>query len=191
MSPTIRIDDDVYEVLKAQAEPFVDTPNSVLRRLFKLDATEPAQDVDIVESDSRSHPLLASVPTAPAPKPTTPTSQRRGKKPSTTKRHRAPAGTLLPEARYEMPLLRTLVELGGSAQSRQIIDLVGEKLKGDLTEVDKEMLSSGVIRWQNRVQFVRLGLIKQGLMAKDAPRGVWAISEAGRIVVSQHESGVA
>jgi hypothetical protein len=35
--PTIRIDHDVYEWLQAQAVPFDDTPNSVLRRLAGLD----------------------------------------------------------------------------------------------------------------------------------------------------------
>jgi hypothetical protein len=30
--PTIRIDDDVYDWLQRRAKPFVDTPNSVLRR---------------------------------------------------------------------------------------------------------------------------------------------------------------
>ena len=40
MSPTIRISDDVYEHLKQNAEPFVDTPDSVLRRLLGLDDGE-------------------------------------------------------------------------------------------------------------------------------------------------------
>jgi len=35
--PTIRIDDDVYSWLRAQAVPFEDTPNSVLRRIAQLD----------------------------------------------------------------------------------------------------------------------------------------------------------
>lgn len=35
--PTIRIDNDVYVWLKSLAIPFEDTPNSVLRRLAKLD----------------------------------------------------------------------------------------------------------------------------------------------------------
>lgn len=34
--PTIRIDEEVYSWLKSQAEPFEDTPNSVLRRLAGL-----------------------------------------------------------------------------------------------------------------------------------------------------------
>jgi hypothetical protein len=35
--PTIRIDDEVYDWLKKLACPFEDTPNSVLRRIAKLD----------------------------------------------------------------------------------------------------------------------------------------------------------
>lgn len=37
MMPNIRIDDDVWNYLKKKAEPFEDTPNSVLRRLFRLE----------------------------------------------------------------------------------------------------------------------------------------------------------
>jgi hypothetical protein len=33
----IEIDNDVYETIKANAEPFVDTPNTVLRRLLGVD----------------------------------------------------------------------------------------------------------------------------------------------------------
>ncbi len=36
--PTIRIDGDVWKWLKKQAEPFEDTPNSILRRVAQLDA---------------------------------------------------------------------------------------------------------------------------------------------------------
>jgi hypothetical protein len=37
VSPTIRIDEAVWEWLKSHARPFEDTPNSVLRRLAGLD----------------------------------------------------------------------------------------------------------------------------------------------------------
>src|SRR3954471_15181098 len=33
--PTIRLDADVYDALKKLAEPFTDTPNSVIRRLLE------------------------------------------------------------------------------------------------------------------------------------------------------------
>lgn len=36
MAPTIRVDDEVYAALQAEAKPFIDTPNSVLRRKFGL-----------------------------------------------------------------------------------------------------------------------------------------------------------
>lgn len=35
--PTIRIDEEVYSWLQTQARPFEDTPNTVLRRIAKLD----------------------------------------------------------------------------------------------------------------------------------------------------------
>jgi hypothetical protein len=37
MSPVIRVDDEVLAWLTKQATPFVDTPNSVLRRVARLD----------------------------------------------------------------------------------------------------------------------------------------------------------
>ena len=46
MQPMIEIDDDVLEMLKAKAEPLVDTPSSVLRRVLGL---EPDSDEANVE----------------------------------------------------------------------------------------------------------------------------------------------
>ena len=56
MMPTIRIDDEVWAWLKGHAQPFEDTPNSVLRRIAKLD---PPPD--------RSAQPLPAVPRAAAP----------------------------------------------------------------------------------------------------------------------------
>lgn len=44
MSPTIRIDDDVFKALQRRATAFVDTPNDVLRRLLKLRNAHPRRD---------------------------------------------------------------------------------------------------------------------------------------------------
>jgi len=35
--PTITVDEDVWKELQQRAEPFIDTPNTVLRRLLSLD----------------------------------------------------------------------------------------------------------------------------------------------------------
>lgn len=45
--PTIRIDDEVYAWLQAQATPFEDNPNSVLRRVAGLDTA--AEELDLFD----------------------------------------------------------------------------------------------------------------------------------------------
>lgn len=169
--PNIRIDQEVYEALKKQAEPFVDTPNAVLRRLVGLEAASTGEGIQ---------------PAVPKEAPRNGPRRRRGAK-STSKggwsrrrAPRAPAGSLLPEEEYIEPLLATLAERGGSAPVREVIEEVGRKLDGKLTPGDRETLASGGIRWRTRVQFVRLRLVEQGLLARNAPRGVWALTEAGR-----------
>jgi hypothetical protein len=55
--PTIRIDDEVYEHLKQEAEPFVDTPNSVLRRVLQLNTPpEPKGEVEDETHSDRMRP---------------------------------------------------------------------------------------------------------------------------------------
>lgn len=175
---SIIVDDEVFAELQSQAEPLVDDANSVLRRVLNLSPNgHQASDVArATVADIEPSKSAASQSRQPAPKPST----KRKKKSD-----RAPKGSLLPEAEYELPLLETLVELNGSAPTSDVVDVLGKKLEGKLTDVDRETISSGEIRWRNRVQFVRLGLIKEGLMVKDSPRGVWEITDEGRERVAQ------
>jgi restriction system protein len=92
-------------------------------------------------------------------------------------------------SRYELPLLRVLVGAGGQGPSREIIDGVGRELKDHLTPLDLDSLPSGGVRWQNRIQFVRLRLIERGLMERDTPRGIWAISDRGREYLARVAEG--
>lgn len=178
---SIIVDDEVFAELQSLAEPLVDDANTVLRRVLNLSSngshtTGTGADVVVADEPAES---------APAP------SRQRGRKQSAPRKKRsdrAPKGSLLPEAEYELPLLEALVELDGSAPTSDVVDLLGKKLEGKLTDVDRETISSGDIRWRNRVQFVRLGLIKEGLMAKDSPRGVWEITDEGRKRVAQIEA---
>lgn len=87
-------------------------------------------------------------------------------------------GHLLPERDYEIPLLQTLVELGGSAPTGDVLDALEPKLA--LTPLDREQLSSGGLRWRNRAQFVRHKLVQVGDLADRSPFGVWEITEQGR-----------
>jgi Mrr N-terminal domain len=176
MSPNIRIDKDVYDFLKLHAEPFQDTPNSVLRRLLKIPATT-------VGKNENSPTLVASKRvTRPAHR----RPQRSRKRKSTP---RAAPGSILPEHEYVAPVLASINERGGSATAREVIEDVGRALNGKLTEKDQAKLSSGGIRWHNRVQFVRLKLTEEGLLAKNSPRGVWQLTEAGARAAKGRNSG--
>jgi len=64
MTPTIRIDNQVWEYLKRKAEPFEDTPNSVLRRLFGLDRAQLRRNRRVPGRTPQSHyriPILQTL----------------------------------------------------------------------------------------------------------------------------------
>ena len=185
---SIVVDEEVFAELQQRAEPLVDDANSVLRRVFKLTPTG---------SDGRSGPSDGTMGLggpAEAPKavshPATAAARRRKRQPSSTgsaTRHdRAPKGSLLAQAAYTVPLLEALLEFGGSAPTAEVVERVGQKLESSLTEVDRGILNSGEVRWKNRVQFVRIGLVKEGYIAKNSSRGVWEITEAGRRRAAEH-----
>jgi hypothetical protein len=175
VSPTIRIDEEVFDELKKHAEPFIDTPNSVLRRLLGLSearaATNGSSDRDLERDEG-----LGRSANEPGPSP----SRHRRRRSKTPRAPRAKTGTILAEAEYEIPMLEVIAEHGDLAAAREVLDELETRLGGLLTEVDKEPLASGDIRWRNRAQFVRLRLVEQGDLVKNSPRGIWALTEQGR-----------
>ena len=180
---TIKIDEEVFRALQSHAEPLVDDPNSVLRKLLSLDSsTDPPTAIPNGPDDQLKGPLSSRQAQSP---------QRSNKKrPSPrlstrSKSERAPKGSLLPEAAYVFPLLTALNEAGGSGPASEIVQRVGELLANQLTETDHDLVNTGKVRWKNRLQFVRLDLIKGGLMKSDSPRGIWEISDDGRSRLNQ------
>jgi hypothetical protein len=151
LAQLVEIDDEVWNELKARAEPFVDTPNSVLRRLLGLSP-------DGADAERR---LLG------------------------THVDRAPIGSLLPEAEYVLPILRVLVDRGGSAPAKDVVAAVGGILADRLKDRDRETLPNGGQRWQNRIQFSRLKMKERGLLKRGSPRGLWEITDAGVQLVAE------
>jgi len=98
------------------------------------------------------------------------------------RKSRLPRGLRTPEDAFRRPILEALAELGGRARISEVLDLVGEKMKGVLTEYDFEPLASQpkTMRWRNTAQWCRNTLVREGLMMSDTPYGIWEITEAGR-----------
>lgn len=179
MCPMIDLDADIFEYLQARATPFVDTPNTVLRRELGLPEV-PESPAALAASTSTPDPSLV-VPERRPVRPTPGGGRRPQKKQKASRqRTRAATGTLLPEDRYIQPLLKVLDDAGGKAPFREVVDAVGKLMHDEFLPADFEALDSGGIRWQSRLQFVRLRLVERGLLERDSPRGIWVITEAGR-----------
>jgi hypothetical protein len=167
MAPTIEISDELYALLEREARPFVETtPEAVLRRLLE----------EYLDGARASGRVRQATDSEPEQRP----ADRRGRTRTAGRAKRARRGSLLPEQEYELPILRALEEAGGTAPSKLVTEAVGQALASRLTDLDKEPLRSGDIRWQNRVQFTRLRLVEEGFLKKDSPRGTWEISDKGR-----------
>lgn len=163
MSPSVRVDSDVYDFLRKRAEPFIDTPNSVLRRLLGLEDSE-ATRPSARRSRSGAQPGHEA-------------KRRRRRRGSA--RRPAPS-SLLPQDEYVGPILDAIVAAGGAAPTQTILQAVGQRLQSKFHQADRERLPTGGIRWQNRAQWVRLRLVEEGLLSKDSPRGIWQVTDQGR-----------
>ncbi len=177
----IEVDKEVFEKLQSLAEPLVDDANSVLRRVLGIAGNEPgAKATSRPPARPRSGAAGGlAVESRPSARHDQDSVNRREAR--LEKVGRARRGSLLPQAAYEMPVLESLIELGGSAPSSVVIDRVGARLETQFTDIDRDKTSGkGVIRWRNRTQFARHGLVEKGQMLRDSPHGVWEISQAGR-----------
>jgi hypothetical protein len=91
-------------------------------------------------------------------------------------------GSRTPESMFYIPILRVIVSLGGRGRVREILPLVEGEMKESLGFRDYETMKndSDQPRWANTVRWARDSLVKEGLLEKGSPRGIWEISEAGR-----------
>ncbi|MBC7249931.1 MAG: winged helix-turn-helix domain-containing protein [Anaerolineae bacterium] len=105
------------------------------------------------------------------------------------RRKRLRKGEMTPQASYRLPILRALVELGGSAPVSAVLDRVYEMMAAELKEVDLELLSDGrSVRWRNAAQWERASMVNDGLLVSGSPRGIWEITEAGRAYLREHRA---
>jgi restriction system protein len=98
-------------------------------------------------------------------------------------------GLRTPNDAFHLPILKALVQLGGSGQVQDVLKAVEEMMADQLNKYDYQSIPSNpkIIRWENNAQWARVKLIEQGFMASDSPRGIWEITDAGRERVAQSD----
>lgn len=96
-----------------------------------------------------------------------------------------------PETAFREPLIIALGSMGGRASASKAVEGVGRMLKDLLTDDDRRPTRSGAVRWENRVQWVRLHLKEEGLIRSDSPTGTWELSEAGWRRYHELQAGLA
>jgi Mrr restriction endonuclease-like protein len=94
---------------------------------------------------------------------------------------RGTEGELLPEGEYWLPILELLAEAEGKARGSDVIAALEGRLGNRLTPRDRDVLRMGEVRWQNRARFARLRMKERGLISSDSPRGIWEITDRGRV----------
>jgi hypothetical protein len=158
MMPTIRIDDDVFQGLKSMAEPFTDTPNTVIRRLLK----------EYRERGGKgSGPAAAGAAVGEA----VGASNR-----DTTR------AALTPQPVYEEFLLFVLSnQFAGRAGKREATAAVLEEMnsRGLIGAPERERVSTGETKAENTVAWGRNALKERGLLSRDSPRGMWELTAEG------------
>lgn len=157
MARTIQLSDATYRRLLRQALSFGDTPEDVINRLLEV----------VGDGDPLRREEIRKVIRETKESP------------------RSATGSLLPEREYWKPILRSIVEAGGSATASDVIDAVGEQLKDSLTPRDFDRLEMGEIRWRNRARFARLRMTELGLLSSPH-RGTWGITDSGRAYLEEN-----
>ena len=116
----------------------------------------------------------------------TPTEKKRS---NTKRKSKLKRGLRTPEEEFKTPILESLIHLGGTASMTDVIIQVEKMMASRLNDYDKQPLLSAPSfpRWRNTVQWARNALVKDGLMANDSPKGIWAITDAGRKAVKEEK----
>ncbi len=79
---------------------------------------------------------------------------------------------------FEIPILETLIELGGSATPQQVYEYLQKKVK--LLPGDWKTRPDGrTIIWKHNVAWVRWRLVQKGEIDR-SQRGIWKITEKGK-----------
>jgi len=153
--PTIRIEDDVMEGLKTLAEPFVDTPSSVIRRLLEEKGT------------------LKRTQSAPRDPTRAPVTGRSELTPQATYEEFL---LLVLEEKFDGRADKRAV-------THEVLARMSKR--GFIRSADLEFVSTGETKAENTIAWARNALKDRGLISRQSARGVWELTPAGRSAAKQ------
>jgi len=111
-------------------------------------------------------------------------TKRRGKR-------RLSKGLRTREDVFEIPILRAIVKLDGTAIMSDILEEIAESMSSLLNNYAYSLLPSTELpRWQNTAQWARYEMVKKGLLESNSPRGIWSITQLGRDFLKTHTSEI-
>jgi len=97
-------------------------------------------------------------------------------------------GNLTRPKDFWKPIFETLVDEGGQASVQKVIQSVERKMRNRLKPGDHEKNFDGSEKWEKQVNFQRLAMVHEGLLASNSPRGIWEITDKGRKWLSEQSS---
>ena len=97
-------------------------------------------------------------------------------------------GQVTTQKRYVIPILESLIEVGGEESVKTLYNMVERRMKNILVAADYENLHTGEIRWKNAVRFARNSMVNKGLLDKNSPTGIWRITDKGREYYRQKQA---
>lgn len=150
--PTVRIDDEVFEALKKLAEPLVDTPNAVIRRVL--------EDKGLLQK--RPSPAKKINPSEKPP--------ARAQTPQSVYEENL------------LAVLAEQFNGRGNKKAVTLAVVERMMKRGLIPAVDMEFVATGETKAENKISWGRNALKDRGLIRGDAPRGIWELTAEGRAV---------
>ncbi len=148
--PTIRLDPDLYDALKKLAEPFVDTPSSVIRRLLEEKG------------------LLSKRAGVALPHPATNEQDQLSPTPQAVYEE------------FLLKVLDEQFKGRGDKRSVTLAIVERMQKQKLLRAADLELVATGETRAENAIAWGRNALKERGLLNRHSPRGIWELSAEGR-----------
>lgn len=170
------------EFITLRSELLAEAMNNYVARLTVGRAsteTQPPPMAVLRQNDASDPPVVNRGLAEPTPAATRPQSRTAFAR--VQRAARAESGSVTNQNDWRLPILEVLVQFGGSGQAGEILDHVGEKMSDRLTEVDRQELRPGQIRWRISAAWCRKKMVEERLLSENSPNGTWTITESGRV----------